>query len=185
MRSARIPLQHVVLAAVLVLTGRFARIRQPSRAPNTAADAVSGDIETLFADYFTASDLPFARSLGAAGTGLTFRNAGIPFGGLNTGFNTPKTAQEAALFGGTAGALFDACVWQACDTFANVNTTVLDQMSDAAAHVVLLLSRRNFAQANQSTTEDRGHGRLPLPNAPAALRDLCVMCGSIIWRCLD
>jgi Zn-dependent M28 family amino/carboxypeptidase len=129
-----------------VLDGDFSEFSIPGVPPNPAADAVSGDIETLFADYFTASGLPFARNLGAGGTGITFRNVGIPFGGLNTGFNTPKTAQESALFGGTAGAFFDACVWLPCDTFANVNTTALDQMSDAAAHVVLLLSRRSFAQ---------------------------------------
>lgn len=124
---------------------------------------LSGDIETLFADYFTASGLPFARNLGAGGTGITFRNVGIPFGGLNTGFNPAKTAQEAALFGGTAGAFFDACVWLPCDTFANVNTTALDQTSDAAAHVVLLLSRRELPAEDQRIephSEHRGQSCL-------------------------
>lgn len=53
---------------------------------------------------------------------------------------------EAATFGGTAGVPFDPCVFQACDTFDNTSVTALDEMSDAAAPVVLLLSRRNFTQ---------------------------------------
>ena len=38
------------------------------------------------------------------------------------------------------------CYHQACDTYANNSDTVLDQMSDAVAHAVLLFSQRNFDQ---------------------------------------
>ena len=114
-------------------------------APNSALDAASRGIEALFASYFAAAGLPVASSA-ARGAGLPFRNAGIPFGGLNTGFTQAKTVQETALFGGTAGVAFDPCFDLPCDTFANVSMSALDQMSDAAAHVVLMLSRRNFVQ---------------------------------------
>jgi Zn-dependent M28 family amino/carboxypeptidase len=111
-----------------------------------AADAASGGIEALFNEYFGASGLAVEPSGAAQGASLPFRNAGIAIGGLNTGFSTAKTSQQAALFGGVAGAAFDPCVNLPCDTFNNASTTALDEMSDAAAHVVLLLSRRNFAQ---------------------------------------
>lgn len=101
----------------------------------------------MFNDYFAAIGLATAptSSLGAS-VALSFRNAGIPFGGLHTAAAALKTPAEAVLFGGTAGTAFDPCTWRPCDTTAILNATPLDQMSDAAAHVVLLLSRRNFAQ---------------------------------------
>ena len=50
------------------------------------------------------------------------------------------------------GRQYDPCYHQACDTFANNSNTGLDQMSDAAAHAVLLFSKRNFAQEPLTTT---------------------------------
>ena len=69
---------------------------------------------------------------------------GIPAGGLFTGAEGVKTAAQAATYGGTAGQQYDPCYHLACDTFANNSDTALDQMSDAAAHAVLLYSKRNF-----------------------------------------
>ncbi len=64
----------------------------------------------------------------------------IPAGGLFTGAEGIKTAAQAATYGGTADVAYDPCYHQACDTFANNSATGLDQMSDAAAHAVLLFS---------------------------------------------
>ena len=44
----------------------------------------------------------------------------IPSGGLFTGAEGVKTAEEAALWGGTAGQQYDPCYHLACDTFGNV-----------------------------------------------------------------
>ena len=52
-----------------------------------------------------------------------FIAVGIPAGGLFTGAEGIKTAEEAAIWGGTAGAQYDPCYHLACDTFANVNLT--------------------------------------------------------------
>jgi len=52
-----------------------------------------------------------------------------------------KTPAQAAIYGGTAGIAYDPCYHQACDTFDNVSLIGLDQMSDAAAHAVLVMSR--------------------------------------------
>ena len=50
----------------------------------------------------------------------------IPLGGLFTGAEGIKTAEEAALWGGQAGVAYDPCYHQACDTFANNNDDALD-----------------------------------------------------------
>lgn len=108
----------------------------------------SGELERIFADYLTGVGLANATYPLAIGTDyLPFQASGIPVGGIHAGILEIKTAAEAALFGGTAGFAFDPCANLACDTYANLSTTVLDEMSDAAAHAVLLLSRRNFSKA--------------------------------------
>ncbi len=102
----------------------------------------SAYIESLFTAYFNevglASDeTPFS---GRSDYG-PFIAVGIPAGGLFTGAEGVKTAEQAAIFGGTAGVSYDPCYHLACDTYANNSNTGLDQMSDAAAHVALTLSR--------------------------------------------
>ena len=58
------------------------------------------------------------------------RTLGIPAGGLFTGAEGIKTAQKAAIFGETAGIAYDICYHQSCDTLANNNDQVLNEMSD-------------------------------------------------------
>jgi Zn-dependent M28 family amino/carboxypeptidase len=60
---------------------------------------------------------------------------GIPAGGIFTGAEGIKTPAEAELFGGTAGAPYDPCYHQACDTIANISETALEVTSDAIAAV--------------------------------------------------
>ncbi len=67
-----------------------------------------------------------------------FINAGVPAGGLFTGAEGIKTAEQAAIYGGTAGVAYDPCYHQACDTIDNVNKKALDEMSDAIAHATLV-----------------------------------------------
>lgn len=76
-----------------------------------------------------------------------FIEAGIPAGGLFTGAEGVKTPAEAATYGGTAGVPYDPCYHQACDTFANVNTTVLDQNADAIAFATFTLATNPLAAA--------------------------------------
>ena len=76
-----------------------------------------------------------------------FIAVGIPAGGLFTGAEGIKTAEQAAVYGGTAGEPYDPCYHQACDTIANVNTTAIDQMADAAAYAII-----TFAQNTKGST---------------------------------
>jgi Zn-dependent M28 family amino/carboxypeptidase len=107
----------------------------PSAAKGPAG---SGSIEDLFHDYFASQNLPSEETpfSGRSDYGA-FIAQGIPAGGLFTGAEGVKTAQQAAVFGGTAGLAYDPCYHQACDTIKNVNVAAVDENSDAMAHAVV------------------------------------------------
>ncbi len=102
----------------------------------------SSQIETLFTQYFERQHLaseptPFN---GRSDYGPFIEN-GIAAGGLFTGAEGVKTPEQAKVYGGTAGQAYDPCYHSACDTRANISVQAIDQMSDAAAHVVYTLAR--------------------------------------------
>ncbi|GIH26568.1 aminopeptidase [Acrocarpospora phusangensis] len=97
----------------------------------------SAQIEQQLKAFFT------SRGLATVGTDFDGRSdygpfiaVGIPSGGIFTGAEQPKTPEEAALFGGTAGVAYDICYHQACDTITNPNMTALDVNADAIADSV-------------------------------------------------
>jgi hypothetical protein len=57
---------------------------------------------------------------------------------LHTGIDIEKTDEQAAIFGGAAGAPWDPCYHQACDTLDNVNFVVVEEMARAAAHALAI-----------------------------------------------
>jgi hypothetical protein len=126
---------------------RFVYDGNNSAGGGAVGPAGSGAIEQLFLDYFASQNLPNAPTPfnGRSDYG-PFIAAGIPAGGLFTGAEGIKTADQATTYGGTAGQPYDSCYHLACDTYANNSNTALDQMSDAVAHAVLLFSKRNFDQ---------------------------------------
>ena len=92
----------------------------------------------------------------------------IPAGGLFTGAEVPKTAEQQAIWGGTTGAQFDPCYHQACDTFANNSNHALDVNSDAVAFSIL-----TYAYSTQSVNgvpgkKVPGNFRIPAPPARRA-----------------
>jgi Zn-dependent M28 family amino/carboxypeptidase len=111
---------------------------QPAGPPGSAW------IEDLFVDYFESQGLDSSPTQfsGRSDYGpFIAAGVGIPAGGLFTGAEGIKTAEQAEIYGGTAGIAFDPCYHLACDTYNNNSNTALDQMSDAAAHAVLTMSR--------------------------------------------
>jgi Zn-dependent M28 family amino/carboxypeptidase len=124
----------------------------------------SGVVEDVFTDYFDAQGLATEPTeFDGRSDYDAFINAGIPAGGLFTGAEGIKTAQEAEVYGGVAGVAYDPCYHQACDSLtpvadgadaatytnlnaayggalevdgviSNLNTRALDEMSDAVAH---------------------------------------------------
>lgn len=62
-----------------------------------------------------------------------FIEAGIPVGGAENGDAKEKTAEQASVWGGQAGQVYDRCYHQACDRIDNVNREVLDHYLGALA----------------------------------------------------
>jgi aminopeptidase Y len=122
----------------------------------------SKQIERTFERYFNSVNVPFKGTdfSGRSDYG-PFIARGVPAGGLFTGAEGIKTAQEAAIWGGTAGVAYDPCYHLACDTFANNNDFALDVNSDAIAYATLQYGM-NTADVNGV----RGKGNFKLQNDP-------------------
>jgi Zn-dependent M28 family amino/carboxypeptidase len=108
---------------------------------NAQFPAGSAAIERLFARYFAARKLPLAETGIGGSDHLPFAQAGIPVGGLFTGTDEPKSAEQARVFGGTAGQPLDPCYHRSCDTLANVNNTALAQNANALAYALTRLAQ--------------------------------------------
>ena len=148
--------------------------------PEGGAPPGSDEIEQLFLDYFDGQGLATEPTAfdGRSDYG-PFIAAGIPAGGLFTGAEGIKTAEEAAIYGGTAGEAYDPCYHRGCDRFTNLSDTALEQMADAAAHATITLAQSDDlpgpdaavrgsgaeAQALRSTgaRHDALHGARPAP----------------------
>ncbi len=95
----------------------------------------SAQIEKTFTDFF--ADYLDVPTEGTDFSGRSdyggFIAVGIPSGGLFTGAEGLKTADQVALWGGTAGVAYDPCYHQACDNLGNVDRVALGRNLDAAA----------------------------------------------------
>lgn len=85
----------------------------------------SGLIEQVHRDWFEHKGLesrttPFDGRSDYVG----FSNRGIPAGGLFSGAEGVKTAEEEAIYGGAAGSWYDPCYHQACDDLTTVFTGI-------------------------------------------------------------
>ncbi len=107
-----------------------------------------------------------------------FIAVGIPAGGLFTGAEGVKTEEEAALYGGVAGAAYDPCYHQPCDNLTgegqdealydqldedywlkgNINVGALDVNSDAIAAAVLTFAKDTSTVNGVVTKPGKGHG---------------------------
>jgi Zn-dependent M28 family amino/carboxypeptidase len=122
--------------------------------------AGSAEIEQVFQGFFADRDLPTRASDfdGRSDYG-PFIGVGIPSGGLFTGAEVPKSAQDVVDYGGVEGAQYDPCYHQTCDSLfpvrngadaalyreldrqydlvGNLNLEALDVNSDAMATAML------------------------------------------------
>ena len=98
----------------------------------------SAAIEALFEDFYAGRVLASEPTpLDGRSDYREFQARDIPVGGIFTGAEGPKTAEQAAIYGGTVGAQYDPCYHMACDTYDNVSLEVLDLNSDAIAFAVI------------------------------------------------
>ena len=130
-----------------------------SEPPEGGAPPASAEIEELFLDYFESQGLATEPTAfdGRSDYG-PFIFAGIPAGGLFTGAEEIKTAEQAAIYGGTAGEPYDPCYHLGCDDIDNLNDTALDQMSDAAAHATITLAQTKRLFPSTATGVATGTG---------------------------
>jgi Zn-dependent M28 family amino/carboxypeptidase len=99
----------------------------------------SDDIEALFERYYADRGIPSEPTAFSGRSDYqAFINNGVPAGGLFTGAEVAKTADQVAKWGGTAGIAYDPCYHQACDTLDNLSTEALDINSDAMAYTIYL-----------------------------------------------
>ncbi|MCY1137017.1 M28 family peptidase [Actinoplanes sp. Pm04-4] len=128
--------------------------------------AGSAQIEAVFQKFFAGRGQATAASdfTGRSDYG-PFIGTGIPAGGLFTGAEVEKTADDVTKWGGVAGAAYDPCYHQACDSFTperdgadkalyaqlrkayknklvgNINTFALDTNADAIATAVATFAK--------------------------------------------
>jgi Zn-dependent M28 family amino/carboxypeptidase len=127
-------------------------------APDGFIPEGSAAIEDVFEGFYDSRGLPYQDTdfSGRSDYG-PFIAVGIPAGGLFTGAEGVKTADEAALYGGLPGEAYDPCYHAPCDNLTgdgqdaalydalaqeydlvgNVNTYALDVNSDALAAAVI------------------------------------------------
>ncbi len=93
-------------------------------------------IESKFIDFFNKKKegtvpQPLSKRSDYAG----FADWGVAFGGLFTGAERVKTAEETELFGGEIGVAYDVCYHQACDDLNNVSHEALHMNTQSLAYV--------------------------------------------------
>jgi Zn-dependent M28 family amino/carboxypeptidase len=106
----------------------------------------SNVVEDVFNDYFASQGLATEpTAFDGRSDYFGFIENGIPAGGLFSGAEDIKSAEQAAIYGGTAGAPYDPCYHQACDDITNIDPVVLEQMADAIAHATLTFAMTSSA----------------------------------------
>ncbi|MGW6980036.1 M28 family metallopeptidase [Streptomyces sp. NPDC054932] len=124
-------------------------------------------IEQTFKNYYAGLGVPTEIETEGDGRSdhASFKNVGIPVGGLFTGASNTKSAAQAQKWGGTSGQAFDRCYHSSCDNTANINDTALDRNSDAVAYAIWTLGAATPVPPGPSfeNTAD-----VNIPDSPAA-----------------
>ena len=135
--------------------------------PGVPIPAGSVAIEDLFESYYTLAGERYddAQFSGRSDYQAFILND-IPAGGLFTGAEVVKTAEQQAIWGGTAGQQFDPCYHLACDTFANNSDKALDVNSDSIAFAVLTYAYSTETVNGVPGTTVPGNFQIPPPAGP-------------------
>ena len=95
-----------------------------------------------------------------------FIRVGIPSGGLFTGAEVVKTAQQQEVWGGTAGEWYDPCYHQACDDIDNLSREALDVNTDVIGAAVLTYAHSTESVNGVVGKRVPGSFGLPVPAGP-------------------
>ncbi|KAI8066886.1 hypothetical protein BC940DRAFT_319732 [Gongronella butleri] len=123
-----------------------------------AIPAGNAPIEKLFEKYFEQNhekhEVVGLQYISRSDAGPFFE-AGIPFGGLTTGFEFIKTKAEVKDYGGQAGVAHDPCYHQACDTIKNIDPDALLLHARAYARAIDEYSQPTASVDNAQNTKHR------------------------------
>ena len=108
---------------------------QVYNATNAVNPAGSEELRDLYVEWYASQGLnhSFIPFDGRSDYDGFIRN-GIPGGGVATGAEGVKTADEEERFGGSAGQWYDPCYHQLCDDVGNVNLTAWEVNTKVSAH---------------------------------------------------
>ena len=127
----------------------------------------STHIEDTFESFYTLRGAPYDDSeLSGRSDYEAFILNGIPSGGLFTGAEVPKTAEQQAIWGGVAGESFDQCYHQACDDIDNLDLDALELNSDAVAFAVFTYAASTEGVNGVKGAKIPGNFRIPAPAGP-------------------
>ena len=123
----------------MVGSPNFVRFVYDGDASDTDTDSPtstgSGVVEDVFVDYFDSQNLATEPTAFDGRSDYdAFINVGIPAGGLFTGAEGIKTAEEASHLRRHRWRRLRPVLPPCCDDIDNLSSTALDQMSDAVAH---------------------------------------------------
>lgn len=140
-------------------------------APDGFIPPGSAEIEDVFEAYYTSIGEPFQDTefSGRSDYG-PFIAVGIPAGGLFTGAEGIKTAEEAVLYGGTAGIAYDPCYHSPCDDIDNLSPHALDVNSDAIAASVITFAF-DTSTVNGVSSPGKSHGAAKNAEKRDAMKD--------------
>jgi Zn-dependent M28 family amino/carboxypeptidase len=122
-----------------VYDGDFSDSSPPATAPNVNEGAAR--IEREFVQYFDSQGIPTEpTAFDGRSDYKPFQDKGIAAGGLFSGAEAAKTAEQQLKWGGQAGVPFDPNYHQAGDTITNLDLAGYEQMADGGAHVAAVLA---------------------------------------------
>jgi Zn-dependent M28 family amino/carboxypeptidase len=125
------------------------------------------EIEDTFESFYTLRGEPYDdTAFDGRSDYEAFILNGIPAGGLFTGAEVPKTEEQEAIWGGTAGAQFDPCYHLACDTIANLNAHALRTNAKAIAFAVLTYAYSTESVNGVPGIPVPGNFEIPPPAGP-------------------
>jgi Zn-dependent M28 family amino/carboxypeptidase len=117
----------------------------------------SAELEDLFEAYYSIEGIPYEDTeFSGRSDYQAFIDVGIPASGLFTGAEGIKTADQAAIWGGTAGDQYDPCYHIACDTINNPSDEALEVNVDAIAYAIFNLAASTEAVNGVVGVEAKG-----------------------------
>jgi Zn-dependent M28 family amino/carboxypeptidase len=161
--------------ANLVYDGDFSDSTPPATAPDVNPGAVK--IEKEFVDYFNSAGVATEpTAFDGRSDHKPFQDNGVAAGGLFSGGEVAKTAEQVAKWGGTAGAPFDPCYHQACDNINNLDLPGYETLADGGAHVLATLAEdpnlRQSLNAGGGSAASQRAARAPRSKQSVYLGDL-------------